>query len=128
MKYIILPLNSDVIKLLNKLEVNDNGILLDIESVLSFIFYAFSIKSHFNNVLDYSIVSFRNDFLLNRPEMNREEVTQTLFIFKELVYKIKINLDQYRITINEQLQFDFGSFLTESEIILKKSPDFINRI
>jgi len=125
---IILPLNSDVVNLINEIKYNKDQVLLDVESVMSFIFYAFSIYPNFSDALQYSIDSFKEDFLLNRPEITERDVSNTLQLFKQLLLQLYLNLNHYRILVNEQLPYDFGSFLTESEIILKKSPNLVSRI
>ena len=120
-RIIILPLNSNVITDIYSLKYNKDQKLLDIESVLSFVLYAFSIYGNLKNTLDYSIETFKTDFLLNEPEITLGDVMNALDNFKSLVIDLHTNLLQYGIYVNEQLQYDFCSFLTEREIILRKT-------
>lgn len=128
MNIIILPLSSNVVELLKKLRSDGDETLLDIESVLSFIFYAFSLHSDFSQALDYSIEQFKNDFLLNRPEITTQDVNNSLQNFKSLLIQLYLNLNNYNVQINDRLPYDFGSFLTESEIVLKKTRNLITRV
>lgn len=125
---IILPLEPNTLSFIEKLGYDGNEVLLDIDSVMSFIFYAFSLHSDFSNALQYSIDTFRSDFLLNRPEITPQDVSYSLENFKALFLQLYLNLSHYNITINEQLPYDFYSFLTEKEIILKKSTNSTSRI
>lgn len=118
---IILPLTSNVLNSLYFLEHNKDQKLLDIESVLSFILYAFSNCSDLKNTLTYSIDSFKTDFLLNEPEIILDDIINTLDSFKNLIVNFYSNLEQYGIVVNNELQYDFCSFLTEGDIILRKA-------
>jgi hypothetical protein len=118
---IILPLTSNVLNSIYFIEHNKDQKLLDIESVLSFLLYAFSNCSNLKNTLAYSIDSFKNDFLLNEPEITLEDIIDTLDNFKNLIINFDSNLQQYGIVVNNALQYDFCSFLTEGDIILRKA-------
>ena len=110
---IILPLTSEVLNDLNSLKFNKDQKLLDIESVLSFVLYAFSIFGNLKNTLTYSIETFKTDFLLNEPEITLGDVSNVLESFKSLIINFHTNLINNGIVVNEQLQYNFCSFLTE---------------
>lgn len=118
---IILPLTFNVLNSLYFIEHNKDQKLLDIESVLSFLLYAFSNCDNLKNTLTYSIDTFKNDFLLNEPEITLEDVTETLDNFENLIIDFHFNLQKYGIVVNNELQYDFCSFLTEGDIILRKA-------
>lgn len=118
---IILPLTSNVLNSLYFIEHNKDQKLLDIDSVLSFVLYAFSNCSNLKNTLTYSIDSFKTDFLLNEPEITLDDVLDTLDNFKNLIVNLDSNLKQHGIVVNNELQYDFCSFLTEGDIILRKA-------
>lgn len=121
MNIIILTLNSNVVNNIENLINNKESPSIDIDSIMSFIFYSFYYCENFNDALRYSIETYRDDVLLNDPGVQFKDNSNSLNIFKKLVTSLYSNLEQYGITINDKSSYDFSSFITKEDIVLKQT-------
>lgn len=126
MNFIILTLNSDVIDNINKLLDDKDSPTIDIESTMSFIFYFLQTSTDFDQALRYLINEYKNDYLMNGPGITFTDINNQLNTFRKLVISLYTNLAHYGLIINDQTQYDFSSFITNEEIVLRKTKNFIN--
>ena len=128
MNFIILTLNSDVVENIKKLLSDKESPIIDIESTMSLIFYYLQITTNFEQALRCLIDEYKNDYLMSGPGTEFADISNQLNTFRKLVISLHTNLAHYGLIINDQSPYDFGSFINNEEIVLRKAKDSINKL